>query len=205
MRIPSLVAAALLLTANLQAAPAKFSKDSGSITWTGGKQFVDGSHSGTVDLKEGNLDLAAKKGQFVIDMTTIKTTDQMDEDSKKKLNGHLSSDDFFKVSEFKDAKLVVKDIAKDAKKADEYLVTADLTIRGKTQEVKFPAKISEKGGKTAIDTTLTFNRTKFGVAYSSPESFGIADVSKFVEDKTKKVKDKVIKEDITLNIKLTSV
>lgn len=205
MRFSFSLAAALLMSSNLLAAPAKFSKDSGTITWSGGKQFVDGSHSGTIDLKEGSLDLPAKKGQFVIDMTTIKTTDAMDDGMKKKLVGHLESDDFFKVSEFKDAKIVIKDLAKDAKTADQYLVTGDLTVRGKTQEIKFPATITEKAGKTTIDANLTFNRTKFGVTYNSPESFSITDVSKYVEDKSKKVKDKVIKEDIAVAIKLTSV
>ncbi|RYZ52978.1 MAG: YceI family protein [Proteobacteria bacterium] len=205
MRIKSLVALSFLMTAALQAAPAKFTKDSGTITWTGGKQFVNDNHTGTVALKEGTLDLAAKKGEFVIDMTTIQTTDKMDDESKKKLSGHLSGDDFFKVSEYKDAKIVVKDIAKDGAKADSYIVTGDLTIRGKTNEIKFPALITEKAGKTTLAGSFDFNRTAYGVTYNNPQSFSITDVSKYVEDKSKKVKDKVIKEDIKIDIKLTSV
>jgi len=201
----SFFVATLLMAASLQAAPVKFDKSSGTITWTGSKQYQDDAHQGTVDLKEGSLDVAAEKGTFVIDMTTITPTDVKDADSKKKLAGHLSSDDFFKVSEFKDATIVVKDLAKDAKKPNEYIVTSDVTIRGKTSELKFPATITEKGGKTTLLANLVIDRTKFGVEYGAPASFGITDVSKFVEDKTKKIKDKVIKNDFKVDIKLTSI
>ena len=66
-----------------------------NIAWKGKK--VLGSHSGTIDLKEGKLTLENDEiigGEFVMDMTTITVTD-LKGDDKAGLEGHLNSDDFF--------------------------------------------------------------------------------------------------------------
>ena len=64
------------------------------ITWKGYK--VTGSHTGTVMLKEGNLEFtdgALTGGNFAIDMATLGSTD-LEGEWKGKLDGHLKSDDF---------------------------------------------------------------------------------------------------------------
>ena len=49
MRIVSLLTLSLALSTQLFAAPAKFAKGSGTITWTGAKEFdKDDTHFGTV-------------------------------------------------------------------------------------------------------------------------------------------------------------
>ena len=66
-----------------------------SISWIGKK--VTGQHSGTINLKEGNLNFKGKKltgGSFVVNMTSLNTTDLSGE-YQEKLNGHLKDDDFF--------------------------------------------------------------------------------------------------------------
>jgi polyisoprenoid-binding protein YceI len=60
------------------------------------------SHDGTVNVKSGNLVLkngAVVGGEFVLDMTTINSTDLSGE-YQGKLNGHLKNGDFFEVEKF---------------------------------------------------------------------------------------------------------
>ena len=134
-------------------------------------------------MKSGELDLAAKKGEFVIDMKTIAPQDGKDEKSKKKLAGHLASEDFFAVDKFPEAKIVVKDLAPEKAGSDVYTVTADVTIRGTTQELKFPATVTQKDGKTSLTSTFELDRTKFGVSYSAPSDSLGTKISKDVKNK----------------------
>ena len=70
------------------------------VKWTGYK--VTGQHEGTISLKKGTLMFDGKTltgGKFVMDMTTINTTD-IEGDYKAKLDGHLKSNDFFGVKKY---------------------------------------------------------------------------------------------------------
>jgi len=136
-----------------------------SIHWVGKK--VTGQHEGTVALKEGNLIFKGKKltgGSFVVDMTTLTSTD-LTGDYLAKLNGHLKSEDFFGTEKFKTSKLVFKKIA--AKKNGVYTVTADLTIKDTTAPVTFDITVN---GNT-VKTTLSIDRTKYGIKYGSGSFF----------------------------------
>ncbi len=64
------------------------------------------SHNGTVNLNSGNVTVADGKitgGTFEIDLTSIAPTDENykpeEDNTPEKLVGHLSSEDFFNVSE----------------------------------------------------------------------------------------------------------
>lgn len=134
------------------------------IEWTGEK--ITGSHQGTITLKEGFLNFDEKTltgGEFVMDMTSINVTDLTGE-NKQKLEGHLSSDDFFGVNNFPTAKLVIKDAAK---KGNVYGVTGDLTIKGITKPITFDLKVD----KNSASTKFEIDRTKYGVRYGSGSFF----------------------------------
>ena len=65
-----------------------------------GRVFRSCIYGGTIALKSSELifkNNTLKGGSFVIDMTTIACTDLTGE-YKRKLEGHLKSDDFFSVS-----------------------------------------------------------------------------------------------------------
>ncbi|GAA3652292.1 YceI family protein [Flavivirga jejuensis] len=139
--------------------------DKSKVTWKGYK--VTGSHEGTIAIQSGFLNFEADKltgGEFVIDMTTINTTD-LDGDYKGKLDGHLKSDDFFGVAAHPTAKLVLVSVKANGKNA--YTVTGDLTIKGKTNPVTF--SISIEGNKATA--SLKIDRTKFGIEYKSANFF----------------------------------
>lgn len=138
-------------------------KDS-KITWVGHK--VTGEHTGTIDIKEGTLTFTDDKlsgGSFIIDMTSINTTD-LEGKMKGKLDGHLKSADFFGVEKHPTAMLKFTNV--DSKGSD-YLVTADLTIKGITNPVKF--KLSMNGDRAT--TEFKVDRTKYDIKYGSASFF----------------------------------
>ena len=66
------------------------------ILW-GGKKVLAGSHTGDVRLKSATLVMRSNKltgGMLVVDMNSLRNTDIESEDSRKRLENHLRSDDF---------------------------------------------------------------------------------------------------------------
>ncbi|MGW9685617.1 YceI family protein [Flagellimonas sp. 2504JD1-5] len=135
--------------------------DESTVTWKAYK--VAGSHTGTINLKSGALEFDGEKlvgGEFVVDMTTINVTD-LQGDYKNKLDGHLSSDDFFSTASNPTASLVFTKVKASGKNS--YEVTGDLTIKGITESVTFDVSIY--GSKATA--TLKVDRTKYDVKYGS--------------------------------------
>lgn len=177
------LALVVLVTLSATAQTKKVDATKSSINWVGKK--VTGSHEGTINLQEGALIFKGKKlvgGNFTVNMTTISTTD-LDGKGKTNLDGHLKSDDFFGVEKFPTAILVFKSIGEKGNGV--YSVTADLTIKGTTEPIKFDITLV---GSTAT-TTLKVNRTKYDIKYGSGSFF--SDLG-----------DKTIYDDFDLTVKL---
>lgn len=139
--------------------------DKSKVIWKGYK--VTGSHEGTIAIQSGSLVFEEEKltgGEFVIDMTTINTTD-LEGEYKGKLDGHLKSDDFFGIANHPKATLVFTKVKASGKNA--YNVTGDLTIKGKTNPINFI--ISIYGNKATA--SLKVDRTKYDVKYGSSSFF----------------------------------
>jgi len=135
--------------------------DQSKVVWKGYK--VAGSHTGTLTLKSGTLDFDGEQligGTFVVDMTTISSTDLQGE-YKEKLDGHLASDDFFSIQAHPTAKLVFTKVKASGKNS--YAVTGDLTIKGITKPVTF--EVSIYGDKATAN--LKVDRTEYNVKYGS--------------------------------------
>ncbi len=136
-----------------------------TVTWKAYK--VTGSHTGTIDLKSGALEFDGDRlvgGEFVVDMTTINTTD-LQGDYKNKLDGHLNSDDFFSTASNPTSTLVFTKVEASGKNS--YEVTGDLTIKGITKPVTFDVSIY--GSKATA--TVKVDRTKYDVKYGSGSFF----------------------------------
>jgi polyisoprenoid-binding protein YceI len=159
-----------LSTLAVTAQTKKIDVSKSTINWVGKK--VTGEHSGTVALKSGALvfkGAALVGGNFTADMTTLTSTDLTGE-YLGKLNGHLKSEDFFGTEKFPTSTLVFKTIA--AKGSGVYTVTADLTIKGKTNPVTFDITVN---GNTAT-TAFKVDRTKYDIKYGSKNFFeGLGD------------------------------
>ncbi|MGI4761173.1 MAG: YceI family protein [Janthinobacterium lividum] len=187
--MPALLGAALLaapatfaLTApQVSASPAakvvpyKLQPQLSTLGWEG--KAVTHGHNGTMQFASGELQVNGNQvvgGTVVVDMKTMKATDITDKDNHAKFVGHMSSDDFFGAEKFPTSTFKitsVKPIAGAAANADNATITGDMTIKGVTQQVSFPAKVGVKNGVAAATGKMTIDRTKFGLKYGSKTFF----------------------------------
>jgi polyisoprenoid-binding protein YceI len=154
-----------------------------TLGWTGKK--IGGQHSGTIALKEGTVQVKGSQivgGTFVADMTSLKNTDLTDAGYNAKLVGHLKSDDFFGVEKNPTATFVITSIKqlKGDANGNNATITGNLTIKGKTNPLSFPAKVGVKNGVAAASGTASIDRTKYDVTFGST-LFGTA-ADKAVDD-----------------------
>jgi polyisoprenoid-binding protein YceI len=145
-----------------------------NLSWTGYK--VLGKHYGPIQLASGTLEFSGstlKGGDFVIDMTSIDCED-LSGGSKDKLVGHLKSEDFFGVDNHPKAMFKIKNTKKSG--ANTYEVTGDLTIKGITHPVTFPATVEVTGNMTKASADIKVDRTKYDIKYRSGSFFdGLGD------------------------------
>ena len=180
------IAIALLVafsTVTVSAQGKKIDVSKSSINWLAKK--VTGQHSGTVNFNAGALIFKGKKlvgGTFSVNMTSLTATDLSGE-YQGKLNGHLKSEDFFGTEKFPTATLEFKKVTAKAKGV--YTVTADLTIKGKTNPITFDLATT---ANTAI-TKVNIDRTKFDIKFHSKSLL-------------ETIENQVIDDDFELNIKL---
>lgn len=131
-----------------------------SVKWTGYHLAKSYEHMGSIGIKSGSIEMDGDMitgGSIVIDMNSITNSD-LEGEKKTKLEGHLKSDNFFNVEEFPEAKLMIKSATKSG---DTYAVTADIVIRGISQEIMFDAK---KNGNM-FEATFSVDRTVHEVSY----------------------------------------
>ncbi|GAA4052416.1 YceI family protein [Hymenobacter glaciei] len=146
-----------------------------TLGWEG--KAVTHGHNGTMQFASGELLVkgnAVVGGTVTVDMKTMKATDIKDADSQGKFVGHMSSDDFFGVEKFPTStfKIVsITPIKGAAAAADNATITGDMTIKGVTQRLSFPAKVGVKNGVAAATGKMTIDRTKFGLKYGSKSFF----------------------------------
>lgn len=150
-----------------------------SVRWVGKK--VTGSHEGNISILEGNVQVnrgVIENALVTIDMTSITVTDEgMNDDMKGKLTGHLNSADFFNVEEHDKAMFQLTSFApvKGGDQSD-YLITGTLTIKGISNSISFPAKVTFDKGEMRAEAKLTFDRSKWNIRYGSGSFFdGLGD------------------------------
>ncbi|MXV51081.1 YceI family protein [Pedobacter sp. HMF7647] len=150
----------------------KFTVDTqkSTVTWIGRK--VTGEHTGTIKLAGGTLVLnggSLKSGMFDINMNSITTTDLQGEYAQK-LIGHLQSDDFFSTAKNPVSRFVITKVAPAGPNVVN--VTGDLTIKGITKPVTFPATVKKEGNAVvAVAKGVKVDRTLYDIRYGSKSFF----------------------------------
>lgn len=159
------------------------------VAWLAKK--VTGQHNGVVTLTSGTLAVSngtITGGTFTINMTSIECLDLQGE-WKDKLVGHLKSDDFFSVEKNPTSKFEITNVAK---KGDVTTITGNLSIKGITQSISFPASISQKENVIVAIATIKIDRTKFDIKYGSKS---------FIEG----IGDKAIDDEFELQVNLVAM
>lgn len=164
----------------------KVDPSASKVEWVGTK--VSGYHSGEVKISGGEVTVDngnVTGGNFTMDMTSINTTgpEGSDAESNGKLTGHLKSPDFFDVENHKEAKFEItevtpfsgtvaeedntrqEDISEYKVSDPTHTVSGNLTIKGVTKNISFPAKITTTDG--SIDAIAKFNidRSQWNITY----------------------------------------
>jgi polyisoprenoid-binding protein YceI len=194
----AIFAAVLLVGGTAFANVYKLDTAASKIQWKAGKK-IGSFHNGEVKIKGGSVETDAK-GQLkavsvVADMKTIGNEDLKGEPAyQKKLVGHLSSDDFFKVEKFPEATFSLASVTPKAGSKDEYIVKGNLTMIGSTQPVEFPAKVSTEKGVIKGKATVQIERLKWGLQYGSGSIFKTLTADKIINDSFELTLDLVAKK-----------
>ncbi len=165
------------------------------ITWTGYK--IGGQHTGRIEVSSGDLifvDNVFKGGSFEIDMNSISNSDLEDEQSKKKLEEHLKSPDFFGVEKYPKGKFVIdKTIPYGpcGENQTKYKIVGNLTLKGISKPIKLIAVFYEYDTSYSITARLDFDRSDFDIRYGS---------GTFFDD----IGDKVIYDNVQLDFSLAA-
>ncbi len=158
----------------------KADKELSTVAWTGKK--VTGQHHGNVSLEDGEV--VVKDGLVLavgikLDMRTIDNGDLSVSAWNSKLVVHLKSEDFFSVEKYPYAVFVANDLTplESVGEGDEnYMVKGNLTIKGITHEISFPAKVEVNDSKLTASGKATIDRTKYDIRYGSGSFFkGLGD------------------------------
>lgn len=141
--------------------------ETSTVKWTAYHLAKSYQHTGHLKLKSGNLQIDngdIVSGEFVIDMSAITNDDIEDDNKNKNLVKDLKSERFFNVEEFPEASLKITSTSN----ADNgvFDITAEITIRGITEEITFSAKrLDQDDSSVKYAISLEIDRIKHEVMY----------------------------------------
>jgi polyisoprenoid-binding protein YceI len=140
------------------------------VTWKGSMQFASNAeHVGYVKIAKGELMMQKDRlvgGSVDVDMKSIT---HKDHGSENGLINHLKSPDFFDIENFPIAAFEITHVASDS--GENSSIKGNLTIKGVTHAVTFPAKIESKNEILNASGKLTIDRTQWGIRYRSGKFF----------------------------------
>lgn len=161
-----LMTLAFLITYQIVAQELVLDTSLSKLKWTG-TEITSKTHYGSLIFKSGTITMENNKpvkGEFVVDMTTLKNED-VPEAYRGRLEGHLKSDDFFSVDKFPEA--VLKINSSSFLNSEKYNLEGDLTVKGITH----PISLSITTMKNKWIANLTFDRSKYDVRFRSGTFF----------------------------------
>lgn len=138
------------------------SSENSKITFVGSK--VTGKHDGGFNDFKGTIELdpqnfQASSIQIEIDMNSVWSDNE-------RLTGHLKTGDFFLVEEHPTATFTSTEIKEGGADGASHTITGNLTMRGVTKSVTFPANITVGPEQVTASSTFALPRKQFGVAYA---------------------------------------
>lgn len=141
-------------------------EEESSLRWHA-ERIVGNAHDGNVPFtgKVVVNDDTFVSGAFIIDVANF-TSD----DNNQRFMTHVKSEDFFEVETYPIAELVINS-AEATDVANVYNVLADLTIKGQTNDIAFPATIVRDGENIKATADFTIDRTRWGIVYDSGSIF----------------------------------
>lgn len=188
--------------ANAEATALPVATTKSEVTWIGSKPA--GKHNGTISITEGNVLVDGDKvvgGTFTMDINSLTVLDlPADSEYNAKLKGHLLAADFFDAANHPTATFEITDVKPFAQAeltADKsefdtefapatlsevmvenptHFVSGNLTMRGTTKNITFPASINSENGQVKAVANFNIDRTDWKLMYGDEAS--VADKAK---------------------------
>ena len=143
------------------------------IKWVGSKPT--GTHTGTISLSGGEVFIknnALETGNFTIDMKSIAVTDPKEGKDKANLENHLkglgnktNEDHFFNTNKYPTGTFEITGMTAENNKA---MVKGNLTLKGITKNIKFPAIVSVNDSVVILNSeSFKINRILWNINYNS--------------------------------------
>lgn len=142
------------------------------IVWIGTK--INGSNSGNLKIIDGKIGVKDGKlasGIIVIDVASLSCSG-LSAKEKHKMETHLKSADFFDVAHYPTADFSISkveifnpDIDISVLEGATHTLSGNLTLKGVTKNVRFPAKIQIDNQQLTATADFVINRTDWGMNY----------------------------------------
>jgi polyisoprenoid-binding protein YceI len=144
-----------------------------NINWVGTKPT--GKHTGTISLSAGDIFVKndmLETGKFTIDMKSIAVTDPKEGKNKVNLENHLkglgdktNEDHFFNTNKYPTGTFEITGLTTENNKT---IVEGNLTLKGTTKNIKFPAIISVNDSIVVLNSeSFKINRILWNINYNS--------------------------------------
>jgi len=148
---------------------------SSTVQWTARKTLVDGYEDTGEFSVSGAVTVASDQqvsATTTFDMANLEVTSVSNQNAgTDRLADHLRSEDFFAVDQYPTSTLVTSDVTASSSATTSFAVTADLTMKGVTSEVSFPAEIGMVDDNVVVRANTEIDRSRWNVRYGSPSFF----------------------------------
>jgi polyisoprenoid-binding protein YceI len=171
-----------------------YNAEASTVYWEGSKP--GGKHHGTIEVVNGSAVMDGDQitgGTFQLDMSTIRNEDVQNDGMRERLVNHLKSEDFFYVEKYPTATFTITGVDQMENDPSMHMVTGDLTVRGNTRPITFPATITMDDRMVHARTgEIVLDRTQWDVNHKSKSIFaGLKD--NFIDD------EMIVRLDVHLN------
>jgi polyisoprenoid-binding protein YceI len=166
------------------------------ILWKGTKT-VGTKHYGFLLFNSGSLNASPvgklMGGSFNINMNTISSKDHVKQKDNLQVDEVLKSVDFFAVSQYSTASIMVKSITA-TKSPLQFNVQGNLTIKGIAHPIVFLATIKQVATRINANADFNIDRKRWGIHEQSQENF--------TDRLFSGIKDKMIGDEIPISLSL---
>jgi polyisoprenoid-binding protein YceI len=132
------------------------------------------------------------RGTFSINMNSISSTDEPTAAGRKNVDDKLRSEEFFAVSKYPIATMLVKQIVQD-KNPSNYRISGELTIKGLTNPIGFTTIMNQNGNRVTATANTNISRQKWNINHQpQPASW----------DFFARMKDNLVDDDISVSLEL---
>lgn len=129
-------------------------------------QAPKNQHNGFILFNSGSLSNFSAgqptRGTFSINMNSMRSTDEASDAGRKEVDDKLRSEDFFAVSRYPAATMVVRKILRQAN-GTTYKVYGELTIKGVTKPIEFTTLMKQKDNTITAKAHLSISRENWNI------------------------------------------